>query len=535
MGEDRLSAILSGLADATAVMTFLGIALVAVFGSRLRRIVISSMKARALQRVDGFGGRGTAARHKLRQACRRQITTVGNAAEDWSVSGEILWLTRAAQSGAADDQFTWKQPELAVGVARELRAYARRLELSTWVRIGSSTLADEQIERATKVATVLEEDADFRSAASGLRPEAGRAEPSVDLRRFGIDVLAGPRWATDRAERSTSQRPFFDQLRVSLQDTDFGAFGPLDDLRHSWRRVDRRTRDVLERRATDRADVLIQSHPDSYNGVFPRLLDWRVEASSTGPVRRLHLHVERTTFLTWWATNGDQHLPDSLRPLLAPAAPGPAVGANHVPVTVAVTSEDGYVVLPQRAPDLAIYPNTFVSAANGNIEIEPRHGMPADLDGDGFVDFLGAALRECREELGARIDIEREDLRVAALIRYSDTSEVEAPVLVLHANSGLSLEQIVDGMKYAHPIEGAFEIGDVVLGVPVSPEHCDVVIPWLAAECLEKRLTVPGFTSTLIAIASVAGPTAVARSLAGVPASSERPSCVQIIHRRPVR
>jgi 8-oxo-dGTP pyrophosphatase MutT (NUDIX family) len=376
------------------------------------------------------------------------------------------------------------------------------------------------------VANVLEEDADFRPVVPG-----STGEPLVDLSPLGIEVLAGPRWAAADNGFSTSQRAFFDEVRVSTQDTQFGAFGPFDELVQRWELESSTVSDALAQRATARAADLASAHPDSYNGVFPRLLAWRVEASSTGPVRRLHLSVERTTFLTWLVTNGDPGLPDELKDLLSVAGPEPAIGANHVPVTVAVTSADGYVVLPQRASDLAIYPDCFVSAANGNVEVQARHGMPADLDDDGFVDFLGAALRECQEELGARIDIERGDLRVAALIRYSDLKEHMAPVLVLHATSGLTLDQIVDGMKHAHPIEGAFEIGNQVLGVPVAVENCDAVIPWLVEHCQDGRLTVPGFTSTLIAIAAAAGPTAVARGLANHRPGSARPSCVRVVRR----
>lgn len=521
-----MGSFLSSVADGSAVLTFVGVAMVALFGSRLRERIISVHKAQALARIPGFLGEGVFARSRLRRACHRRVASLGDSTETWSVSREISWLSSLTTAEASRSQLTWDEPQLARPLAHELRAYARRLELSTWVRIGSSTLADEEIDRATRVAAVLENDSTFRPA-----DQLARVEPFVDLRPFGIEILAGPRWATSDAARSTSQRAFFDDIRVSVRDTRHGAFGPFDDLDHRWPTNDGTLAGRLAQRATTRAHEIARDHPDSYNGVLPRLVSSRVEASTAGPVRRLHLFAERTTFLTWLATNGDPTLPDDLAAVLAAHPPAQAIGANHVPVTLAVTSADGYVVLPKRASDLAIYPGCLVSAANGNVEIEPRHGMPADLDAEGFIDFVGATLRECREELGSRIDLEREDLRVAALIRYSDDSERESPVLVLHATSGLDIASIVDGMRYAHPTEGAFENGDTVLGVPVAPAHVAEVVSWLVAERREGRLTVPGFTSTLIAIAAVAGSDAVRRALVAEPREPGRPGCVRVYRR----
>jgi hypothetical protein len=137
LGEGPRS-VVSVLADGTAVVTFLGIALVAVFGSRLREIVIGSIKARSLRRIDGIAGNGLRERCRLRLACHREIKRVGDSAEEWSVSRELLWLTSIARPAASGAQFTWGEADLAGAVAQGLRAYARKLELD----MGTDRLID---------------------------------------------------------------------------------------------------------------------------------------------------------------------------------------------------------------------------------------------------------------------------------------------------------------------------------------------------------------------------------------------------------
>jgi len=422
--------------------------------------------------------------------------------------------------------FPWSAPKLASDFSSQLFKYAREIELSSLVRIGSGKLADEEVSRTIRVALVLAQDADFREAKKGKSQSA-----IVDFDSLGIQVLAGPKWATKDPSSSTSQRPYFDELRVTSHDSDFGAFGPLEELDFRFGLHDESTKARLKSMAVERGRELSAQYPDSYNGVLPRLRSWRVEASSTGPIRRLHLSVERTTFLTWMITNGNAGLPEDLRENLASDIPTGAIGANHVPISVALISRDGFIVQPVRASDLAIYPDCFGSAASGNVEVEPRYAMGADIDTNGFVDFIGAALRESREELGSAIDLDRDSMRVVALIRYSDDREQSAPVLVLQATSSLDFEDIVHGLRLAHPVEGAFEIGHIVRGIPTDAESCAIVVPWLLSEHKAGKLTAPGLASTLLAIASINGPTSVLEALSSESERIETPSQVRFAYR----
>ena len=423
-----------------------------------------------------------------------------------------------AGTAGSSVEFPWGNPKLATDYSTQLFHYARKIELSSLVRIGTGKLADEEISRTTRVAHVLAQDADFREAKKGESQS-----DIIDFDSLGIQILAGPKWATKEPGSSTSQRPYFDELRVTSHDSDFGAFGPLDELDLRFGVGQEPDLARLKSIAVASGRDLSEKYPDSYNGVLPRLREWRVEASSTGPIRRLHLSVERTTFLTWMITNGNTGLAADLREHHAPDDRIGAISANHVPITVALVSRDGFIVQPVRASDLAVYPDCFGSAANGNVEVEPRYAMAADIDTNGFVDFIGAALRESREELGSGIDLDRDSMRVVALIRYTDGRELSAPVLVLQATSDLDFTDIVQGMRLAHPIEGAFEVGDVVRGIPTDPESCSIVVPWLLTEHKAGKLTAPGLASTLLALASINGPQRVLKALgsgsqpAGIP------------------
>lgn len=523
---DESADILAFLANLVAVAAFLGVVLLALFGGLLRIVFIANKKSRSLVRSRSRSKVTLSKRWRLRVLCYRRVKQLSHNASDWSVSKELAWMANQAQT-AASAEFPWGEPATSDRYSSELLRYARKIELSSLVRIGSAKLADEEVRRTTQVAQLLARDADFRPAQISKNHSQ-----TMDLVSMGIEVLAGPKWGTKASDSSTSQRPYFDELRVTSHDKDFGAFGPLDQLEMRFGpEHDLFTRQEIETRAVKKGREVSDEYPDSYNGVLPRLRSWRVEASSTGPIRRLHLSVERTTFVTWMVTNGDTSVPGEKDSAGVPVDQVLVAGANHVPISVALVSRDGFIVQPIRASGLAIYPDCFGSAANGNVEIEPRYAMAADLDADGFVDFVGAALRETREELGSGIDLNRDSMRVVALIRYTDNRELSAPVLILQATSDLNFDEIVHGMRLAHPVEGAFEVGATVRGIPTDRASCSTVVPWLVGEHRAGKLTAPGLASTLFSLASIVGPECIAESLSTSPGTSDTPSQVRVAQR----
>lgn len=520
--------VLSVLANSVAVAAFLGVILLALLGGYLRIVLIASKKARSLYRPRVHSDRNLFEWWRLQVACLRRVRQLSRDASSWSVALELEWMRNQAGAALSSVEFPWSAPKLASDYSTQLLHYARKIELSSLVRIGTGKLADEEVSRTTRVAHVLAQDADFREAKKG---QSQSQSDIVDFGSLGIEILAGPKWATKEPGSSTSQRPYFDELRVTSHDSDFGAFGPLEELDLRFGLGEEPDVARLKSMAVARGRELSAKFPDSYNGVLPRLRSWRVEESSTGPIRRLHLSVERTTFLTWLITNGNPGLAEDFRENHVLDDRIGELSANHVPITVALVSRDGFIVQPVRASDLAIYPDCFGSAANGNVEVEPRYAMAADKDTNGFVDFIGAALREAREELGSAIDLDRDSVRVVSLIRYTDRRERSAPVLVFQATSDLDFVDIVRGMRFAHPIEGAFENGDVVRGVPTDSESCTTVVPWLVREYREGKLTAPGLASTLLALASINGPHSVLNGLGSELQPDEIPSQVRLERR----
>lgn len=317
------------------------------------------------------------------------------------------------------------------------------------------------------------------------RGRRARTVPAMTLAQtlaaHGIDLLATP------------TGPVFGDVVAHLNGDRFGALGALTDPVAHWDGVPEGAAAELHALAAAAGRELAVRHPGTYNGALPRLAGWSVDSDV------LHLELAETSFLTWKVTTGNPELPARLRDATRVGLPGGASGAHHVPVTLGVVTRDGYIVLMQRGASMAIYPDIYTSAASGNIDLAAHGGHGCDAVA-GTVDVRGAMLREAREELGSGIALTRRDMRAAALIRYTDARETDAPVLVFIATTTDTLDDLLFGLRYAHPTEGASELGKHVLAVPATPADPAAVAGFLLSEHVRGALTAPGLASTLLCL-----------------------------------
>ena len=102
-------------------------------------------------------------------------------------------------------------------------------------------------------------------------------------------------------------------------------------------------------------------------------------------------------------------------------------------------------------------------------------------------------------------------------------------MLAFGARSGQTLAEIVSGIDYAHPVEGAFEMGDTVLAIPTSGgSGAAEIVRWMRAKHAAKELTAAALVSSLLTLAQAWGPERVAEGMAGEYRHSDVPAGVRI-------
>jgi hypothetical protein len=183
--------------------------------------------------------------------------------------------------------------------------------------------------------------------------------------------------------------------------------------------------------------------------------------------------------------------------------------ASALSVHLAMISSDDMLVLTRRSSRLEIEPGRLNSAANGTPELSSGHSRHGDVDDDGFVDIVGAALRETNEEVGGHVGIAPQHVAIRALIvaREGDPGAPPrqiGPHIVLDARSNIPFEEIAKGfLRNASLEEGAFEVGEFV-GLPLAagPQK---ICSWLRGQARAGELTSGGLASALFALAPIYG------------------------------
>lgn len=323
---------------------------------------------------------------------------------------------------------------------------------------------------------------------------------------MGVELLAAPASSSPNLRET----PRFESLETSLAMHRFGAFGALDDLEANWEGLAHPAAAELQELALKSGREILNRYPECYNGTLPRLISWKVSETPTGR-SRLSLDLEATTFITWKVTNGNPELPPHLHQALKEGAKGEAVGGHHLPLTVSLVTKDERIVLVQRASGMAVHPDAYGSAANGNVDLASHGEHAGDRDENGEVNLIDAAIREAVEELGGGIDVNSNTLAATALIRYTDTREWGSPVLALEAKSALSVAQVIQGLAYAHPTEGVGELGRHIISIPLHPQDLESVVAFVVGEHSRGALTAPAAVSTLLALAGSCTPELVAK------------------------
>jgi hypothetical protein len=391
---------------------------------------------------------------------------------------------------------------------------SRRLQRSVLLRLRSNDLIVRESALAVAVAQALRRDADYHRSVA---PEEQAVDASARALRELLDSIntrllveppstASGSFASVRAtlidrEFGVPARPFGDIARGSHEPSDWAPASP--GLAAA---LDAHARALAARSAAEGGE---------YNGVLARVVGWRREQSRSSAHQRLHLLVERTNFLSLIATNGRlESVPDALRAQVIEASlrnhlddPHRSATANALAVHLVIVSSDRKLVLTQRSESVKWAPGQLNTAVNGVVELaHHRSTRPGDTDANGFPDLAHAALREADEELGTHLCLEREVLVVRCLA-LDDRPDQITPYVVFEARSPATFDEIATGhFARVSRHEGAFEVGEHLLGIPIEPDAIRATVPWLRHCWDTKTISASGLATTLLTFARVVKP-----------------------------
>lgn len=236
----------------------------------------------------------------------------------------------------------------------------------------------------------------------------------------------------------------------------------------------------------------------SFDGVLPRLIDWRTERDNGNGRLRLHLAMAETTYAAVLV----DHYPKTFTGCEdAPSPRHDEVKGDRAKLltlsTVLVTS-DRMLLFAGRSRNAGSHQGQYGPAVNGNLELRVRNGVLSDSGASGIPDPRRALAREAREELGLALD--HRDIQVLGMGKFSVEKEHGTHVLLTIAQPSLTAEEIIAGLRDADPMEGRWELGGDFLAAPLPDRAEDVepLLSWLLHD--------PGLTphATLTGIAAVA-------------------------------
>ena len=223
----------------------------------------------------------------------------------------------------------------------------------------------------------------------------------------------------------------------------------------------------------------------SFDGVLPRLVNWRTERDSGNGRLRLHLAMAETTYGAVLLDHYPQTIAEA-----AGTSPGASSGAADrdvqglqarlLTLSAVVVTTDRTMLFAGRSKLAGSHPEKFGPAVNGNLELRRRKGVQGDSDEFGLPDPRRALARESAEELGLHLDPDR--IQLIGLGRFSvEDRERGTHVFLTLAQPSLTAEEIVAGVRDADPMEGRWELGGGFLAAPLPEDQGGVnaILSWL--------------------------------------------------------
>lgn len=413
--------------------------------------------------------------------------------ERWAPVDEYRLLASAKRS--AHPWIPWNRELPLDRLGNAYEKTAGDVRRSFVLRAGSGAAFIEQEARfAQSIGDCLKLDADFQ-LASALGHCPSRSLEQLMKEEFGARMLLWP---------PSGLSSYYNDVRCTMTGEHFGvpsdsfsalsAAGP--PTKGRWPGCDIAPR--LDKRVQSIAQARVAGRGKDFDGELLRLRRWRAENSESSGATRLHLLADTTNFASVLATNGGLHIEtvDDCRHeidamLLDRLLDTPqdddehlvqgerSYAANHIVVHLSILTADRLLLFARRSMESEFYPGALNSAVNGVIEVSGRHGLAhGDFDEFGFVDVVIGALREQKEELGD-LGLCRDDVVVRALGCNRTPQEV-TPYVLLEARTSLTISEIAERQfTTASRHEGAFEVGEEFVGLPVSCGSAEGIVGWL--------------------------------------------------------
>lgn len=210
--------------------------------------------------------------------------------------------------------------------------------------------------------------------------------------------------------------------------------------------------------------------PGIFNGLIARLASYRLERDDRDGRVRLRLGLEKTNYAGWLAahnvgfqwTDSKTEISSSYFEHLLRLSDC----MSQLAVAILVETRDGKLVLTRRSAHTDTMSARVMPSANGNIQFASTGRTIADFDDDGVPDPLRAMKRELEEELGLKTDSEA--IRTLGLGRFRTPKEINTHVLVGLVQVPLTVEEIVEGVRYLDPASGGWETTGEVLALDID-------------------------------------------------------------------